>query len=106
MNWFTKTVIVDKVVEVEKIILGDASRASVYEAYTTKLAFNYDSYFTAMHEKETHLGYFLSCAEAFKNHPGCKVKERTGIRIGNQYFVVRGIEPVTVNKPKRGKGKA
>lgn len=91
MGWFTKTVRV--------YVPGEASKASLYRAYATVPCIYFGTY-------DHTYGYYLSCADAFKAHPGCKVKEVTGIRIGNEYFAVYHMTPVTVTKPKREKGKA
>jgi hypothetical protein len=101
MGWFTKTVKV-----VDRPIPGEASRVKLYEAYKTERTVDFGLYATFSVDIEHHLGYYLSCADAFKDRPGCKVKELTGIRIGDEYFAVHGLTAVTVTKPKRGKGKA
>lgn len=106
-SWFTKVVEVKKVVEkiVDRPVPGEASRVALYEAYTTKRVCDYSVYLSAFYERHEHLGYYMSCAEAFRAHPGCQVRERIGIRIGGECFVASNLVHVTVTKPKRGKGK-
>lgn len=91
MGWFTKTV--------EVHVPGEASRASLYRAYTDYGYMYFGNY-------RPTLGYYLSCADAFKAHPNCQVEEVKGVCIGGQYFAVGHLTPVTLTKPKRDKGKA
>lgn len=99
MGWFTKTVEVEKIVE--RPVPGEACRVSLYRAYS-----EYPDYsFGVISCRRDEFGFYLSCADAFKAHPGCKVQEKTGIRIGSEYFAIDELKPVTVTKPKRAKGK-
>lgn len=104
MSWFTKIVEVEKVVE--QPVPGEASRATLYAAYEDRRETTKTMYGDYSHTVEATLGYYLSCADAFKAHPGLKVEQVPGIRIGSEYFAVSGLKPVNVAKPKRGKGKA
>ena len=108
MSWFTKTVEAERVVEkiIDRPIPGEASRVALYEAYTPKKVCNESAYFSTTYERHDHVGYYMSCAEAFRAHPGCQVRERIGIRTGGECFVATNLVHVTVTKPKRSKGKA
>jgi hypothetical protein len=90
MGWFTKTV--------EVYVPGEASRETLYRAYAECPYIYFGTY------QHTY-GYYLSCSDAFKAHPGCQVEEVKGIRIGSEYFAVGMLSPVKVTKPKREKGK-
>ncbi len=104
MSLFTKTVTVEKIVEVpkivERVVMGKPHVTKLYEAFTTKTVYlTYSSY-----EQRSHLGWFLSCSDAFHAHPGTNIEERHGIAVGNEYFLVpRELNPITVAKPKRNK---
>lgn len=107
MGWFTKTVEVEKVVEVEKevvkYLLGTPEPISVFEAYeevpyvTSVMCGSYNKL----------LGYYKTCAEAFASHPGSRVKERRVWRVGDTYISNLEVQPIIITKkPKREKGKA
>lgn len=97
MSFFTKIVEVEKVVEkvVERVVLGEAVMCNVFRAYTGEP--------TLFGEKHIELGTYLSCKEAFATDAKAKVERLDAIRVGGEFYVIKGIKHVKIGKPKAAK---
>jgi hypothetical protein len=99
MSWFTKTVEVEKVVT----LLGDPQPVTLYRAYKTEWM---PALYTSFPYMKV-LGYFLSCEQAFAEHPSADVDKIEAWKVGKTYVTSLKVAEVKVHpKPKRGKGKA
>lgn len=98
MSFFRKTEIVEveKIVEVERIVLGEPHRAKLFHAYRPHS-------FRMFEQPEGYkdFGMYPTCKDAFDANPGCNVEEVEVIRIGGEYFTCGKLKAVKVKKPKR-----
>lgn len=96
MSFFTKIVEIERVVD--RPVLGEPTRISVYRAHGRS---NEPCVWTGrMREVLVEHGYYMSCKEAFASHPDAKVEKLDAIRIGSEYFVISGAKHVKLGKPK------
>ena len=99
MSWFTKTVVVEKVVT----LLGTPEPVTLYRAYKTEYMSALYTFIPCINV----LGYYLSCEQAFSDHPHADVDTIKAYRVGKVYVKDLKVAEVKVQpKPKRSKGKA
>lgn len=97
MKLFQRKADVEKIATEDRVVLGEPHRARLFRAYVTDFVAGFPYGFTV----ERPLGTYLSCKDAFEQHPGCMVKEVDGIRVGGEYFTCGHLVPVKVTRPKR-----
>ena len=103
---------VEKRVEVEGPIYGEAQETEVYRAVDPKYSMRIRAYaygglpVSSSAVAEWHGRYFTTCEQAFRECPGAEVVSEKVWRIGTQLYKRPTLAGITVQpKPKRPKGK-